>query len=256
MELFDTHAHLDFPEYQADLKEVLERATENEVAYILNVGTDVASSRKSVRLAREHKNIYAAVGIHPSDLENFGQQELKALQLLSAEEKVVALGEMGLDYYRDRFPRERQQEAFRTQLKLAKQLGLPVIIHNRDAHEVVLRIVQEENIGEVGGIMHCFSGDWAVAKKSMDNNLLVAIGGAVTFKNAPELKEIARKTPRDRLLLETDSPFLSPEPKRGKRNEPGNVRLVAECIADLRGIPVEDLAYWTTLNAMKLFGIN
>lgn len=256
MELFDTHAHLDFPEFDADLEEVLERADENHVTYILNVGTDVGSSRRSVGLARKHKNIYAAVGIHPSNLENVGEQELKALQLLSAEEKVVALGEIGLDYYRDHFPREKQQEAFRRQLKLAKQLRLPVVIHNRDAHGDVLRILAEEDVRDIGGIMHCFSGDWSVAKRSMDNNLLVAIGGAVTFKNAPELKEIARKIPRDRLLLETDCPFLSPEPKRGKRNEPGNVRLIAEYIADLRGIPVEDLAYWTTLNAMKLFGIN
>jgi len=255
MELFDTHAHLDYPEYEADFDEVLKRAQANGVAYILNIGTDVVSSRKSLRLAREHKNIYAAVGVHPSDLESFGDQELKALQMLSAEEKVVALGEIGLDYYRDHFPREKQQEAFRRQLVLARQLRLPVVIHNRDAHDDVLKIIQEEKVREIGGIMHCFSGDWIMAKKCMDHNMLIAIGGAVTFKNAPELKEVARKIPRDRLLLETDSPFLSPEPRRGKRNEPGNVRLVAECIAGLRGVPVEDLAYWTTLNALKLFGI-
>ena len=256
MELFDTHAHLDFPEYQADFPEVLQRAEASGVAYILNVGTDVISSRKSVRLAREHKSIYASVGIHPSDLGSFTDQELKALRMLSAEEKVVALGEMGLDYYRDRFPREKQREAFRKQLVLAGQLGLPVVIHNRDAHEDVLKIIQEEKVREIGGIMHCFSGNWPMAKKCMDNNLLIAIGGAVTFKKADELKEVARKIPRDRLLLETDSPFLSPESRRGKRNEPGNVRLVAEYIAGLRGVSVEDLAYWTTLNALKLFGIN
>lgn len=256
MELFDTHAHLDFPEYQDDFREVLQRAEENGVAYILNIGTDVVSSRKSVRLAREHKSIYASVGVHPSDLGSFGDQELKALRMLSAEEKVVALGEMGLDYYRDRFPREKQQEAFRKQLVLAGELGLPVVIHNRDAHEDVLKIIKEERVRDIGGIMHCFSGDWPMAKKCMDNNLLIAIGGAVTFKKADELKEVARKIPRDRLLLETDSPFLSPEPRRGKRNEPGNVRLVAEYIAGLRGVTVEDLAYWTTLNALKLFGIN
>lgn len=256
MELFDTHAHLDYPDYDADREEVLERAKANDVKYILNIGIDVASSRQSVRLARSNEHLYAAVGIHPSELETFGEHELKALHMLAAEEKVVGLGEIGLDYYRNHFSKEKQQEAFRLQLDLAGRLGLPVIIHDREAHEDVLKIIQEEDVLETGGIMHCFSGDWAMAKKCMDNNLFIAIGGAVTFKNSPELKEVAKKIPRDRLLLETDCPFLSPEPRRGKRNEPGNVRLVAEYLAGLRDTPVEDLAYWTTLNALRLFGIN
>lgn len=256
MELFDTHAHLDFPEYDEDLGEVLERCRENQVAYVVNIGTNILTSRMSVRLARKYKGIFAGIGVHPSDLESFGEQELKALRLLAAEEKVVAIGEIGLDYYRDHFPREKQQEAFRKQLVLAKQLGLPVIIHDREAHEDVLKIIKQESVGETGGIMHCFSGDWAMAKKCLDNNLLIAFGGAVTFKNSPDLKEVARRVPRDCLLLETDSPFLSPEPKRGKRNEPGNVRLVAECVAQLRDSSVEDIAYWTTHNALKLFKIS
>ncbi len=256
MELFDTHAHLDCPEYEADFSEVLARCRENQVAYILNVGTNIPTSKMSLDLARSYEGIYAGVGVHPSDAEGFGERDLKALGILAAEEKVVAIGEIGLDYYyTEGSPKKKQQEAFRRQLVLAKELGLPAVIHDRDAHEDVLKIIQEENVRETGGILHCFSGNWSMAKKCMDNNLFIAIGGMVTFKKVPDLKEVAGKIPPDRLLLETDSPFLSPEPRRGRRNEPGNVRFVAECIADLRNMPVEDLAYQTTLNAMKLFGI-
>lgn len=255
MDLFDTHAHLDFPEYNADLQEVLVRCRENQVKYVLNIGIDVATSRKSVRLARENPGIYASVGVHPHDADTCGEQELKALKLLAAEEKVVALGEMGLDYYRDLSPRDKQQQAFRKQVNLAKELGLPVIIHDRDAHQDVLKIIREEKVREIGGIMHCFSGDWGMAKKCIDNNLFIAVGGAVTFKNSHDLKDVARLVPKDRLLLETDSPFLSPDPFRGKRNEPANVVIVAKYVAELRDTSLEDLAYWTTHNATKLFGI-
>lgn len=256
MELFDTHAHLDFPEYDEDLSQVLSRCRENQVEYILNVGIDIETSRKSVSLARANQGIFASVGIHPHDVVGFDEHSLKALKLLAAEEKVVALGEIGLDYYRDLSPKDKQQEAFRRQISLARQLALPVVIHDRDAHQDIMSILVEEKVRDVGGIMHCFSGDWPMAKKCLDHNLLIAVGGAVTFKNAESLREVARKVPRDRLLLETDSPFLSPEPRRGKRNEPGNVRVIAEFVAGLRGVPLEDLAYWTTYNALKLFDIS
>lgn len=256
MELFDTHAHLDFPEYDEDLSQVLSRCGENQVEYILNVGIDIETSRKSVSLARANKGIFASVGIHPHDVEGFDDRGLKALKLLAAEEKVVAVGEIGLDYYRDLSPRDKQQEAFRMQISLAGELGLPVVIHNRDAHQDILSIIIEEKVRDVGGIMHCFSGDWQMAKKCMDQSLFIAVGGAVTFKNAESLREVARKVPKDRLLLETDSPFLSPEPRRGKRNEPANVRVIAEFIAGLRDVPLEELAYWTTYNALRLFGIS
>ena len=255
MELFDTHVHLDFPEYGEDLKQVLAACRENQVEYVLNVGIDIPTSMKSVALARANQGVYASVGVHPHDIGDFGDQSLKALQMLAAEEKVVALGEIGLDYYRDISPRDKQQEVFRRQISLARQLGFPVVIHDREAHGDILKIIEEEKVKEVGGIMHCFSGDWSLAKKCLDNNLLIAIGGAVTFKNNDELREAARKVPRDRLLLETDSPFLSPEPRRGKRNEPANVRIVAEYVAGLRDTPLEDLAYWTTHNAQKLLKI-
>lgn len=255
MELFDTHAHLDFPEYGEDLAQVLSACRENQVEYILNVGTNIDTSRKSLRLARNYKGIFAAVGVHPSDLKDFGERELQAIKRLAAEEKVVAIGEIGLDYHWDDFPREKQQEAFRRQVGLARQLGLPVVIHDREAHQDVLKIILEEKVRDTGGIMHCFSGDWALAKKCLDNNLLIAIGGAVTFKNSGDLPEVARKVPRDKLLLETDSPYLCPEPRRGRRNEPANLGIIAEFVAGLRDTPVEDLAYWTTHNALKLFKI-
>ncbi|MGI6553937.1 MAG: TatD family hydrolase [Bacillota bacterium] len=255
MELFDTHAHLDFPEYSEDFEEVLSRCRENQVEYVVNVGIDVDTSRKSVSMARNNSGIYASVGVHPHEVEGFDERHLRALQLLAAEEKVVALGEIGLDYYRDLTPREKQQDAFRRQIVLARQLRLPVIIHNRDAHKDVLQIIQEEKVRDTGGIMHCFSGDWDMAKKCLDNNLLIAVGGTVTFKNAKDVQEVARRIPLDSLLLETDSPFLSPEPRRGKRNEPGNVRFVAEFVAELKKVSVEEVAYWTTHNAFKLFKI-
>ncbi|HHX95453.1 MAG TPA: TatD family hydrolase [Clostridia bacterium] len=255
MELFDTHAHLDFPDYAEDFEEVLYRCRENQVVYVVNVGIDIDTSRKSVSMARNNSGIYASVGVHPHDVDGFDERHLRALHLLAADEKVVALGEIGLDYYRDLTPREKQKNAFRRQIALARELGLPVIIHNRDAHKDVLQIIQEENVRDTGGIMHCFSGDWAMAKKCLDNNLLIAVGGTVTFKNAKDVQEVARRIPLDSLLLETDSPYLSPEPRRGKRNEPGNVRFVAEFVAELKKVSVEEVAYWTTHNAFKLFKI-
>ena len=256
MELFDTHAHLDFPDFKEDLDEVVARSRDNGVCWILNVGTDIESSSRSVQIARDYERVYATVGVHPHDAKTMADNSLRALKLLAAEQKVVAVGEIGLDYYRDHSPREKQKEVFRLQISLARELKRPIVVHDREAHDDVYAIIKEERAAEVGGVMHCFPGDWEMAKKFINEDFYVSIGGPVTFKNASLLQDVAKKVPQDRLLLETDCPFLTPEPKRGRRNEPAYLRYTAEFVSELRGIPVEELAYWTTNNAMQLFKIS
>jgi len=255
MELFDTHAHLDFPEYKKDLPEVLERCRENGVSYVVNVGIDIHSSQRSLQLARDYDWIYASVGIHPHDAEQLDDYSIKVLSMLAEDEKVVAFGEMGLDYYRDLAPRGKQREAFRRQISLARELNFPIIVHDREAHRDVLRILKEENAREVGGIIHCFPGDWEMARECLDNNFLIGVGGPVTFKKSSSLLDVVRRVPKDGLILETDCPFLSPEPRRGRRNEPSYLKFIAERVAELRKTDVEEVAHWTTLNALRLFKI-
>lgn len=253
--LFDSHAHLNDEQFNDDRDEVIRRAQEKGVSRILNIGFNRETIETTLSLAEQYDFIYAAVGWHPHDAATMTDEDLKWIRSLTQHPKVVALGEMGLDYYRNHSPREVQKEVFRRQIRLAREVGLPIIIHNREADSDVLRVLREERAEEVGGVMHCFGGDWTMARECLEMNFLIGLGGPVTFKNARLPKEIAVRAPLDRLLIETDAPYLAPHPHRGKRNESGHVRLVAEAIAQLRGIPFEEVARQTASNACRLFRI-
>jgi TatD DNase family protein len=254
--LFDTHVHLNADQYEEDLQEVIDRAQNENVTNMVVVGFDRKTIKKAMALAEEYEFIYAAVGWHPVDAIDMTDDDLEWIEELAAHEKVVAIGEMGLDYHWDKSPKDVQKEVFRKQIQLAKKVKLPIIIHNRDATADVVDILREEDAKEVGGIMHCFTGSLEVAKECMEMNFYISFGGPVTFKNAKKPKEVVKEIPLDKLLIETDCPYLTPHPYRGKRNEPSYVRFVAEQIAELREMAVEELAEKTTANAKKLFGIN
>ena len=260
MTLIDTHAHLDFSKFDADRPGVIDRARAAGVAAIVNVGVDLDSSRRAVRLAEQYESIYAAVGVHPHDAKNLDGATLAELRELAQKPTVVAVGEIGLDYYRDLSPRDVQRRAFQAQLAWAAKLGKPVIIHDRDAHEEIMNTLTKwaqdltsSTLSGRLGVLHTFSGDLEMAKRAIDLGFYISISGPVTYRNARQLPEIVRALPLDRLLVETDCPFLAPEPHRGKRNEPAYVRLVVERIAKLKGIPFDDLARATTTNARRLF---
>jgi TatD DNase family protein len=254
--LFDTHAHLHFPEFAADLSAVLQRARAAGVRFMVTIGTDVESSRAAVALAEHHPDVYAAVGIHPHDAAQASEAALDELERLAqASPRVVAIGETGLDYYRNLSPRETQIQVFRRQLTLARQLGKPVLIHCREAHADALEVLRQEGIQGVGGIMHCFSGDAAVASQCLDLGLLISLAGPVTYPNARKLPEVVKLAPTDRLVVETDCPFLPPQPYRGKRNEPAYLPITAARVAELKGERVEELGPVMARNALALFGI-
>ncbi|MDA8235771.1 MAG: TatD family hydrolase [Clostridia bacterium] len=254
--LFDTHAHLDDKKYNQDRQEMLARAREAGAELIVNVGYDLPSSQRSVQLARENDFIYAAVGFHPHDAKEANQEALDELRKLAGEAKVVALGEMGLDYFRDLSPRDVQKRVFREQISLAKELKLPIIIHDRDAHGDVMNILKEEGAWEVGGILHCFSGSWEMAKECINLGFYISFAGPVTFHNAARLQEVAAKVPTEWMLIETDAPYLTPEPHRGKRNESGYVAHVAAKIAEIKGLSYEEVAAITMENGKKVFGLS
>jgi TatD DNase family protein len=253
--LFDTHVHLNAEQFNDDLQEVIDRAIAEGVTNMVVVGFDELTINKAIELAEKYDFIHASVGWHPVDAIDMTPEHLEWLKDLASHPKVVALGEMGLDYYWDKSPKEIQKEVFRKQIRLAKEVKLPIIIHNRDATADIVEILKEENAGEVGGIMHCYSGSVETALECIDMNFYISLGGPVTFKNAKKPKEVAESIPLDRLLVETDCPYLTPHPYRGKRNEPAYVKLVAEEIAGLKGVTFEEIAEATTKNAKKLFGI-
>lgn len=253
--LIDTHAHINATQFESDLEEVIARAKDEGVSTIVVVGFDRATITKAMELIEIYDNIYATIGWHPVDAIDMTDEDLEWIEGLASHPKVVAIGEMGLDYYWDKSPKNIQKEVFRKQIALAKKVKLPIVIHNRDATADVVEILKEEGASEVGGIMHCFTGSYEVAKQCMDMNFYISFGGPVTFKNAKVPKEVATKIPLDRLLVETDCPYLTPHPFRGKRNEPSYVKLVAEQIAELKGITFEELAQQTSDNARKLFDI-
>lgn len=255
MELFDTHTHMDSKNFDEDRAETIERAREQGVTRMINIGFNRETIPTTMKLAEDYEFIYAAVGWHPQDAITMKEEDLDWIAELCKHEKVVAIGEIGLDYYWDTSPKEVQHEVFRNQIRLARQLGMPISIHNRDAHEDVVRILREEKASEIGGVMHSFSGSWEIAKMCLDMNFHLSFGGPITFKNAKQPKEVLMKTPLDRLLIETDSPYLTPHPFRGKRNESGYVRLVAEAAAELLGKELEEIARITTRNALERFGI-
>ncbi|WP_066185725.1 TatD family hydrolase [Gracilibacillus timonensis] len=253
--LFDTHVHLNVSHFDEDREEVLKRAKEAGVEYMVIVGFDHETIPKAIKMAEQYDHIYAAVGWHPVDAIDMTEKELVWLEELADHPKVVALGEMGLDYHWDKSPKDVQKAVFRKQIQLAKKVQLPIIIHNREATEDIIGVLQEEHAEEVGGIMHCYNDSIDYVDTCLDMGFYISLGGPVTFKNATLPKEVAKYVPMDRLLIETDCPFLAPHPNRGKRNEPAYVRLVAEQIADLRGVSYEKLSEQTTENAKRFFGI-
>lgn len=253
--LFDTHMHLNARQFKDDQAEVIKRATDAGVDYMIVVGFDEETIPLAMELAEAYDHIYAAVGWHPVDAIDCEAKHLDWLEELTKHPKVVALGEMGLDYHWDKSPKEVQEKVFRKQIQLAKKLQMPIIIHNREATQDVIRILQEENAAEVGGIMHCYSGNLEEVQTCLDMNFYISLAGPVTFKNAKDVKEIAKIIPLNRLLIETDAPYLAPHPYRGKRNEPSYVKLVAEEIARLREKDVETISEITTRNAFDIFGI-
>lgn len=253
MMLFDTHAHLHLAEFEPDRAEVLARARAAGVGIFLTVGIDAEDSRKAVALAEAEPDVYAAVGIHPHDAAGADEAAFETLlRLARGSAKVVAVGETGLDYYRNLSPREAQLAVFRRQLALARELRRPVVIHCREAHADVLSVLREERAGEVGGIMHCFSGDADYARTCLDLGFLISIAGPVTYPNARRLPEVVRAVPLDRLVVETDCPFLPPQPYRGQRNEPAWMVHTAEQVAFLLGVSREELAPRLTENARRL----
>lgn len=254
--LFDTHVHLNARQFKEDVEEVIARAYNNGVKQMVVVGFDDETIPLAIDIAEKHENIYAAVGWHPVDAIDYKEDHLGMLEKLSDHEKVVALGEMGLDYHWDTSPKDVQENVFRKQIQLARRVHMPIIIHNREATSDVIRILQDENAKDIGGIMHCFSGNITEMKACLDMNFYISLGGPVTFKNAKEVKELAKLIPLDRLLIETDAPYLAPHPYRGKRNEPAYVTLVAEQIATLREMEYEELCHITTENAKEVFRIN
>lgn len=253
--MFDTHAHLHFPEFAADFENVMTRARDGGVGQMVTIGTDLETSRAAIAVADRDPGVWASVGLHPHDAEAGDDAFYEALEGLAASPRVVALGEMGLDFFRNLAPRPVQEAAFRRQLALARRLRKPVVIHCRDAHAETLAILAEERVREVGGIMHCFSADVDVARRCLELGLLISLAGPVTYPNARALPDVARFVPADRLVVETDCPFLPPQPYRGKRNEPAYLAITAARVADLRKESLERLAARMTENARRLFGI-
>ncbi len=253
--LFDTHAHLHGDEFAADREAVLARARAAGVGRVLTVGTDPASSRQAVALAAAHADIHAAVGIHPHDAAQADDAALAELAALLRAPEVVAVGEIGLDYYRNLSPHDAQLAALRAQLTLARLARKPVLLHCREAHADLLAVLDAEGVAEVGGIMHCFSGDLAVARRCLDLGLLISIAGPVTYPNARRLAEVVRGLGLERLVLETDCPYLPPQPWRGQRNEPAYLTATAARVAELCGAPVATVAAETTRNASACLGV-
>jgi len=249
----DSHCHLDFPELTDRLADVLTNMAAAQVEHALCISVTLEHWPRVAALAREHPQLSASIGVHP-DSADVQEPSVRQLVELSRSEKIVAIGETGLDYFRASGDMTWQQERFRTHIRAARESGKPLVIHTRSASEDTLRIMREEKAAEAGGVMHCFTEDWDVAQAALDLGFHISISGIVTFKNAGVVRDVAARVPQDRLLIETDSPYLAPVPNRGKTNEPAWVVHVAGAIATLRGLPVETVAAFTTANYYRLFG--
>lgn len=252
--LVDSHCHLDFPELVENLDSILDSMKANDVAAALCVGVNLEDFPNVRKIAEDHPHVFASVGVHP-DYE-VSEPSIDAIMSLANHPKVVAIGETGLDYFRLQGDLEWQRERFRTHIRAAKRLDKPLIVHTRSASSDTLRIMKEEGAEEVGGVMHCFTESLEVARAAMEMNFHISFSGIVTFKKAVELKEVAKAVPLDKMLVETDSPYLAPVPYRGKTNQPAYVRHVAEEIATLKGISLEEVAASTTSNFSALFGVS
>lgn len=250
----DSHCHINFPELVERLPALLDAMTEQRVTHALCIGVNLPELPGVLALAARHANIYASVGVHP-DYEDTPEPSVEDLCLLAQRPKVVAIGETGLDYYRLTGDMEWQRQRFRTHIRAARQCGKPLVIHTRSAADDTIAIMRAEDAGAAGGVMHCFTETWEVARAALDLGFHISFSGIVTFKNALAIKDVARRVPLEQMLIETDSPYLAPVPFRGKINQPAYVRYVAEEIARLRDIPVEDVAAATSANFFQLFGI-
>ena len=255
MILVDTHAHLDALAHEGALPGVMARAREAGVAGILAVGVDLESSRRATALAETYPGVYAAVGIHPHEADKVLPQDLEELTTLSAHARVVAIGETGLDYYRNLSSASKQLDLFQAHLRLARDMHKPVIVHDRQAHDQVLSVLRQQSAG-LQGVLHCFSGDLDMAEQAVQLGMYISFAGPVTFLNARQLHAVVPRISAERILIETDSPYLAPHPYRGQRNEPSFLTWTARRVADLRGLALDDLAEITTANAMRLFGIS
>lgn len=255
--IFDTHAHYDDEQFDQDRDEVIQRVHTQNVGNILNVGIDIETSKNSIELARKYDFVYSAVGIHPHEVEKAPENYIEILEELinKNKDKVVAIGEIGLDYYYDFAPRDLQKKFFIEQMELAKKYNLPVAIHDRDAHKDTLDILKEENVSENSGILHCFSGSMEMANEVLKNGMYIGIGGVVTFKKSKKIVDIVKNIPMDRLVVETDLPYLTPEPFRGKRNESSYIKYVIDKIAQIKNMEPQEVEDITTKNAKRLLGI-
>ncbi len=249
----DSHCHLDFPELTSDRDSVLALMKENGVSHALTISTTLKTFAAVRAVAEQHDHIWCSAGVHPDEQVDDHEASLRELLQMADHPKVVAIGETGLDYYRLPEPLDWQRERFRTHIRAARETGKPLVIHTRNAAADTLRLMQEEGAAEVGGVMHCFTESQEIADAALAMNFHISFSGIVTFKSAKELKEVAKQVPLERMLIETDSPYLAPAPHRGKMNQPGYVKHVAEHIAELRGMPLEAVARATTENFFRLF---
>lgn len=254
--LIDSHAHMDMPQFEQDRDEVIQAARKAGLGKILTVALSIAGAQQTLQICRRHPDLFlAALGIHPHDAQKANAKIFKEMTtILSSQSFFVALGEIGLDYYRNLSPQDCQQRIFRQQLRLAKELHLPVIIHCRDAQEDTLSIMKDENISHLGGVMHCFSGDERFAQDCLELNLLLSFAGPLTYKTAGNLRQIVKKIPLNRILVETDCPYLAPEPYRGKRNEPAYVTVVVDKIAEIKNLPRLQVVEQVMNNFYRVFG--
>ena len=248
----DSHAHLEMKTFDHDRDEVITRAGEAGVDYTVTVGTTLSDCKKAISIADKYESVYAVIGIHPHEVKNIDDRTYESLREMAKDSKVVAYGEIGLDFFRNLSPRNVQIKRFGEQLELASEIGLPVVIHDREAHTKTLEMLKDRKRTQ-RGIIHCFSGDYAMAEKCLDMGFYISISGTITFKKSEVLQEVVRKVPITSLLLETDSPFLTPHPMRGKRNEPANVILTARRIAEIKGLSLEEVGKVTSQNVKDIF---
>jgi TatD DNase family protein len=253
--IFDTHAHYDDERFDEDRQELLASMKDAGIGRIVNIGANMASSRTSLELAHRYDFIYAAVGVHPSDTQELDEDKIEELRILSRDPRCVAIGEIGLDYYWPEPDHELQKKWFRRQINLARQEKLPIVIHSRDAAADTLNILREEDAGECGGVVHCFSYSAEVARQCVDMGFYIGVGGVITFKNGRKLKETVDMLPLERIIIETDCPYLAPTPHRGERNSSLYLPLVVEAIAQIKGVSTEEVIRITEQNALQMYRI-
>jgi TatD DNase family protein len=253
--IFESHAHYDDERFDSDRDDLLEKLPSEGIKYMINVAANINSSYKCVELARKYDYIYAAVGVHPDDVKNMKEEDIKTIIDLADYDKVVAVGEIGLDYYYENSSKEIQKKWFKEQIEVAKKLQLPIIVHSREASKDTMDIIKSTDAKQIGGVIHCYSGSVELAREYVKMGFYIGVGGVVTFKNASKLKEVVKEISIDNILLETDSPYLSPVPNRGKRNDSSNLKYIAEEIAKLKDITYDEVLTSTYANAKRLFEV-